>query len=186
MPIDALALLRAATTYAIDSTTGLTPHLLTRRTPCANWDLRRLLRHADDSVQALIDGLGTGYIGLDPRHVHVVGTDPVVAFRTRLDRLQVAALASNDGTVALADRMLPVGVVALVGAVELAVHGWDINQARGCASPIPSELADDLLYVAERTIRPDRHPEFGPPVPIPSHAASGARLIAFLGRRSIS
>ncbi|WP_062993032.1 hypothetical protein [Nocardia anaemiae] len=128
MPIDAIALLRAATAYAIDSTTGLTSHLLTRRTPCANWDLRRLLRHTDDSVQVLIDGLGTGYIDLDPRHVHAVGTDPVVAFHTRLDRLQVAAsrLASTDGMVALADRKLPVGVVALVGAVELAVHGWDI------------------------------------------------------------
>jgi uncharacterized protein (TIGR03086 family) len=72
------------------------------------------------------------------------------------------------------------------GAIEIAVHGWDISQACGTRRPIPDPLAATLLRIAPLLI-PDtgRDPLFGPPVPVPPRAGPGDRLVAFLGRDPI-
>ena len=49
---------------------------------------------------------------------------------------------------AIGDRELTTSLVVMAGAVEIAVHGWDISMACGAAEPIPSGLASDLLPIA--------------------------------------
>jgi hypothetical protein len=71
-----------------------------------------------------------------------------------------------------------------VGAIEFAVHGWDIFRACGLCEPIPYELAADLLQVAPLLVTIDsRYPLFAPPVAAAADAGPSARLIAFLGRQ---
>jgi uncharacterized protein (TIGR03086 family) len=69
------------------------------------------------------------------------------------------------------------------GAIEIAVHGWDISQACGQRRPIPDALAAALLAIAPLLIpETGRHPLFSPPVAASAQASPGDRLVAFLGR----
>ena len=58
------SLLAAAIGYAVGSVDGVSPGLLSRPTPCLGWDLAALLRHANDSLAALCEGIATGCISL--------------------------------------------------------------------------------------------------------------------------
>src|SRR6266702_3851478 len=72
---------------------------------------------------------------------------------------------------------------AAEAALEVAVHGWDINQACGQRQPIPRALATALLEIALVLVpSTGRHPLFAAPVTVPATAAPSDRLAAFLGR----
>lgn len=60
-------LLERSLAYALGSVAGVAPGGLGRGTPCGRWDLRELLTHLDDSLDALHEGLTGGRIGLFPR-----------------------------------------------------------------------------------------------------------------------
>jgi uncharacterized protein (TIGR03086 family) len=75
-------------------------------------------------------------------------------------------------------------MVAAAGAIEIAVHGWDISAACGAHQPVPPRLAAALLPLAPLLIpRASRPGLFADPVPVPETACPGDRLVAFLGRR---
>ncbi|MGH3301327.1 MAG: hypothetical protein ACRDOK_06465 [Streptosporangiaceae bacterium] len=84
---------------------------------------------------------------------------------------------------AVGGRPLPADAFATAGALEIAVHGWDVAQARGAGLPIPAELASRLLAVAPLLVT-DAHRAslFGPPVAVPLGACASDRLAGFLGR----
>ncbi len=70
-----------------------------------------------------------------------------------------------------------------VGALEIAVHGWDISQACGHRRPIPHRLATDLVAMAPLLVpEAGRHPLFAAPVPAAREATASDQLVAFLGR----
>jgi hypothetical protein len=76
------------------------------------------------------------------------------------------------------------GLLAAVGAVEIAVHGWDVAQACGRPRPLPPALAADLFPVARCVVADgDRGVRFAEPVGVPTRSCPGDRLVAFLGRR---
>lgn len=78
----------------------------------------------------------------------------------------------------------PIGLVAAAGAVEIAVHGWDVGQACGHRRPVPAQLAAEMLDVVPRIVTDaDRPARFAEPVPVPAGASPGDRLVACLGRR---
>ena len=73
--------------------------------------------------------------------------------------------------------------MAAAGAVEVAVHGWDISRACGQRQPIPRVLATDLLVIAPVLVPgTGRHPLFAAPVTVAATATPSDRLAAFLGR----
>ncbi|MGW7351277.1 TIGR03086 family metal-binding protein [Streptomyces sp. NPDC054784] len=191
------ALLERAVGYALCSVRPVTPDLLTLATPCHGWNLHRLLRHTNDSLAALREGVGTGHVDLAPAEESY--GDPAEAFRTRAALLLGAWSApprperppragGADGAggrvVSVGDRALAAAAVARAGALEIAVHGWDIARATGLPRPIPPALATELLGAARQFVPAprDRHPLFGPPVTTPPDAAPGDRLVAYLGR----
>jgi uncharacterized protein (TIGR03086 family) len=124
-------------------------------------------------------GCGTG-TGMDQ------GDDPVSALRAQAVKLLAACAAAPDG-----DPVVTVGglgllrsAIAETGAVEVAVHGWDIRVACGDRRPVPSALADELLPLAVLLVPAGtRHGLFADPVRVPRTAGPGDRLVAFLGRR---
>ncbi|MFJ6087221.1 TIGR03086 family metal-binding protein [Streptomyces sp. NPDC092369] len=179
-------LLERSLAYALGSVAGVAPGSLGRGTPCGEWDLGELLGHLDDALEALHEGLTGGRIGLFPG---VPGADPACAFRTRACAVLGAWATRPTGdtgeTVLVGERPLDVRVMGAVGAVEIAVHGWDVAQACGRPRPIPVPLAAELLPVARCVVaREDRGERFGAQVAVPARAGLDVRLLAFLGRRA--
>jgi len=159
-------------------------------TPCDRWDLLDLLRHMDDSLAAFTEAAEVGYVDLLP----VLGSGPgdgVVGLL--LDRLRARACAlvaawsdrpaRSRVEVGRPDVALDADLLAAAGALEIAVHGWDVAQACGVDRPLPAGLALDLLDVAPVLIgdadRPDR---FADVVDVPLHARPSTRLLAVTGR----
>ncbi|MEU9866942.1 MULTISPECIES: TIGR03086 family metal-binding protein [Actinomadura] len=175
--------------YLLTTVQHVARPMLTHPTPCAAWNLNTLLLHIGDSLAAVHEGLAAGRVGIRPAPVDPAG-DPVSALRVHAVRVLRHTMASSRrpdgaaGTAAIGDRCLPVEAVVGAGALEAAVHGWDVAQATGAARPIPPDLATDLLDVW-RTLAPPcgRLPLFGDPVDPGPHATPGDRLVAFLGRR---
>ncbi|MER5223711.1 TIGR03086 family metal-binding protein [Streptomyces flaveus] len=180
-------LLERSLAYALGSVAAVPPGSLRRATPCARWDLGELLGHLDDALDALHEGLTGGRIGLFPAAEG--RADPACDFRRRACALLGAwvALPGEGRSVTVGDRPLDVRVMAATGAVEIAVHGWDVAQACGRPRPIPSGLAAELLSVARCVVGDeDRGVRFAEPVGVLSRADASDRLVAFLGRDSFS
>jgi uncharacterized protein (TIGR03086 family) len=177
-------LLEQAVGYALSTTALATPRLLPQATPCTGWDLRTLVLHVGDSLSVLTDALQAGQISAGPAPGGE--PDPVACLRRRARALLEACATADaeEGPVVIGDRELTVNVAAAAGAIEIAVHGWDISVACGVRQPVPPGLAAALLPLAPLLIpRTTRAGLFADPVPVPEAACPGDRLVAFLGRR---
>jgi uncharacterized protein (TIGR03086 family) len=177
-----MTLLERAINYTLGSLHLVTPGALGRHTPCRDWDLRALLAHLDDSLQALTEAVDTGSVALAP--VGATG-EPVDILRARARRLlHASAAGTHPALVTVGGHALTSALVAGTGAIEIAVHGWDVARACGADHPVPPALADELLDLAPLLIAcADRPGRFDRPVPVPPDAAPGDRLVAFLGRK---
>ena len=198
-------LLDRAVRYALSAAGHATPRLLPVATPCAEWDLGRLLVHLGDSLDALAEGLSARSVGLDlsccgaegPAGAPSVaaagrghGDDDGVglvaglAGRAAVLLTACAEVAGGREPVAVGDQLLTTSVVAMTGAIEVAVHGWDISVSCGDHEPVPSRLATELLpYAALLVPRHTRPGLFADPVLVPRRTSAGDRLVAFLGRQ---
>jgi uncharacterized protein (TIGR03086 family) len=189
-----VVLLERSLAYALGAVGDVTPAALARPTPCAAWDLRALLEHVAGSMDALLEGLADGCVGPPPAAGLRPAGDPVPAVRRRATHLLAVCAATGaggagraDGTheaaVLIGDRVLEARMLAWVGAVELAVHGWDVARACGADRPIPAGLARNLLAIVPLVVTDaTREGRFAPPGATPPGATPGDRLLAFLGR----
>lgn len=183
------ALLERAIGYTRGSLALVAPDRLAAPTPCSEWDLGALLTHMDDALTALTEVAELGRVAAPGDGFHAEGAVPVVAaLRTRACALLGAWSNENrPATAQVADRRAPSPLLALAGAVEVAVHGWDVARACGADHPLPDPLALDLLPVARLLVGADDRPaRFAAAVPVPAGAAPGARLLGFLGRRWVA
>ncbi|MET8861840.1 hypothetical protein ABZW11_02670 [Nonomuraea sp. NPDC004580] len=90
---------------------------------------------------------------------------------------------SGDALIAVGDRRLTRPMVAAVGAIEIAVHGWDVAMACGERRPLPPLLAEELLDLARLFVTAQERPaRFAPPFTVPPHAPAQDHLLAYLGR----
>ena len=197
-------LLDRAVRYALSAAGHATPQLLTTATPCAGWDLGTLLAHLGDSFDALADALAArsvgpcgGYCGAEgsagaPSAPQTAGGgapghgDLIAGLAGRAAGLlwACAEIRTGQEPVAVGDRRLTTSVVAITGAIEVAVHGWDISVSCGHGRPMPSRLATELLpYAALLVPRHTRAGLFADPVLVPRRTSAGDRLVAFLGRQ---
>jgi uncharacterized protein (TIGR03086 family) len=97
----------------------------------------------------------------------------------------LGAWAQLPGTrpVAVRDRELRSDLLAAAGALEIAVHGWDVARACGVDRPLPAALAVDLLDVVPLLVGDaDRPGRFAERVDVPPGAGPGTRLLAAVGR----
>jgi len=185
-----LALLERAVGFALVCADDATPAKMGNRTPCVRWDLRTLLAHSTDSVCVLREAISSGCIsppamadaepGVWPRRC----LDPAAAFRAEAKMLlEACAVAGAERQVAVGDRHIAIAIVAATGAIELAVHGWDISVACDARRPIPAVLALDLLGVTPLVVtEATRFGLFGDAVRVTALACPGDKLVALLGR----
>ena len=197
-PSDATALLAGAITYALGACAQVAPGEMTRPTPCPDWDLAALLAHLAASMSDLESAIRTGHLDVDlnePSNPGGPGTaglpaaggpdggDPVEALRDQAANLLFSCYAHHGpgGFVLVGGLPLPAVIVACTGAVEIAVHGWDVSAARGRGGPIPPALAIRMLGLCPLLVA-SRAGLFAPPVEVSPQASPGDQLVAYLGR----
>ena len=182
-----LQLLAAAVRYALAGAGLVTPPSLSRPTPCAEWDLKLLVDHVSDSAGVLHQAITAGCAGLPPPPGDgPPGLDPVHGLRRQTTRLLATCTAAGPAPrlVVIGDRGLTTNMVALAGALEITVHGWDISVACGARRPVPPGLvAGEISSGASGNNMAARPGLFADPVPVPARASPGDQLVAFLGRR---
>jgi uncharacterized protein (TIGR03086 family) len=182
----ATALLASAISYALGACARVGPAEMTLPTPCADWDLQALLAHLAASMTDLESALRTGHLDPEPDESagpDADGGDLVEVLRDRAANLLFACYAHHgpDHLVLVGGLPLPAGIVACTGAVEIAVHGWDVSAARGRGGAIPPGLAARMLRLSPLLVT-GREGLFGAPVHVPAQASPGDQLVAYLGR----
>ena len=182
-----VVLLAGAISYMLGVCAPIGTAEMTLPTPCPEWDLARLLGHLCESMADLETALRTGRLDL-AGPVGRAGGDPVEALRDGAAQLLCAGycFGGPERFVAVGGLPMPAGLVACTGAVEIAVHGWDVSAARGRAGrgvvqPIPAALASRLLELCPLLVA-GREGLFAVPVEVPARASPGDRLVGYLGR----
>ena len=189
--VGGIALLERAINYTLGSLHLVTPQVMLHPTPCRDWDLCALLGHMNDSLRALSEAVQTGRVRLDDRVDEALGSvdqpwgvEPVASLRSRACHM-LGEWSRGGGveTISIAGYPVSAGIVTATGAIEVAVHGWDVAVACGWPRPIPSSLAADLLELARLLVTDtDRPARFAAPVAVSPPARPSDRLVAFLGR----
>jgi len=173
-------LLERAVTYTLGALRAVPATALGLPTPCRGWPLRVLLAHVDDALLALHEAAELGRVPLDPGDEPA---DPAAAARERAHLVLGAWSRPPRGSVSVAGADLATGLLTGAGAVEVAVHGWDVARTLDRDHPLPATLAEDLLELSPLLVTDlDRPARFAPPIPLPRGAPAGDRLLAFLGR----
>ena len=179
-------LLPMAVRYILGSLACVTPASLSSPTPCAAWDLAALLAHLSDSLAAVHGAIVTGCVSLEfaaqPPGIPAGGL--VATLRAQAGQLLAASAAAGaDHPVVIADRWLAGRTIAAAGAIEIAVHGWDIAETCYRRRPIPPGLATSILAVVPLVVTEvARGVQFSVPVAPAPRATPGDRLVALLGR----
>jgi uncharacterized protein (TIGR03086 family) len=180
----AIGLLAGAISYMLGVCAPIGTAEMTLPTPCPDWDLAMLLGHLCQSMADLETALRTGRLDLT-EPVGRAGGDPVEALRDGAAQLLCAGYCYGgpDCFVAVGGLPVPAGLVACTGAVEIAVHGWDVSVARRGVpqTPIPAALATRMLRLSPLLVA-GREGLFAVPVEVPAQASPGDRLVSYLGR----
>lgn len=181
-----VGLLERAISFTLGVLRAVTPQDMSRSTPCAEWDLRQLLAHMNDSFAALHEAADLGHVDLAVAADQAVSTaDPVAALRSQATRLLGAwTHAGGEGSILVAESPLTDVIVSSAGAVEVAIHGWDVARACGLSLSIPPVLAEELMPLVSLFVtEADRPARFAEPWELPRSASPGDRLLGLLGRR---
>ena len=192
-PWGGVELLERALGYTRGSLALVTPALERAPTPCAGWDLRDLLAHMDDSLTSLHEAGSGRAVAVAPlrasRRRHRSSGELAEDLRGRACTLLAEWTLDwvSDharGNVVVGGRQITPRVLTSAGALEVAVHGWDVATACGVDRPIPDSLASDLLLLAPRLVTPeDRPARFAPALAVAETASASRRLLAYLGRK---
>jgi uncharacterized protein (TIGR03086 family) len=201
----AVALLERAVGYTRGSLLLVREDLLAVPTPCRRWDLAALLGHMYDSLQTMVEAAEMCRVELrtvyptpldpgDPAPVAAPDVPLVAALQERACALLGGWVRQSRVYVQVGpDALTPASIVAATGALEIAVHGWDVARACAVNRPIPELFAAELLDVAVTVITDaDRGVRFAAPVitgpmPTPGPSVHGPTtqsdaLLRFLGR----
>jgi uncharacterized protein (TIGR03086 family) len=175
-------LLTGALAHTLAAVARVTADDHDRPSPCAGWTVDDVLRHLLDSFDCLSAALNFGRVDLDqPAGERRPGGVTSVLIQSARALGRASRRRPTTAPVAVGELPLAREKVIIVGAVEAAVHGWDISAGTGRPLPIPDPLAAELLR---------RLPElggagpgvFGPPLALPDARTSSQRLLADLGR----
>ncbi len=160
-------------------------------TPCASWDVRRLVNHIVGGSHwfAMTTNAGASPEVDETEDTDYAGGDTLGAY----DEGIAASLAAfrADGAlekmVTLPFGEFPGGAFMVLATMDQFIHGWDLAKATGQSPEFDEELAAQLLAQAQMMVSdqfrgPDPDAPFGPIVEIDDASHASDRLAAFLGR----
>jgi uncharacterized protein (TIGR03086 family) len=185
---DELPVLAEATRYLFRTLLLVREADLSAPTPCPGWDLRRLLSHVRTSLADVADVLGARDFDRGPgRATADTGpSDPIAALRAAIVEFLLAStsLPLAGRRCEIQGQSLPAKIVVYVGAIEMALHAWDIAQACRTDRPIPSDVASALLWVAPPLAAAGLAGHvFAEPLASPATATPSDQLLALFGRQ---
>ena len=133
-----------------------------RSTPCEQWNVAQVLRHAAGDQLAYVAAItGSGGPADNPFEPSPASLDGPQDYLEAV--LQTAAAAWSTVAAGTPDlpTPLPQGAMgaddaAAAAALDSAVHAWDIAVATGQPSPLPADLAAQLMPVATAIVEPLR------------------------------
>lgn len=186
---DELPVLAEATRYLFGNLLLVRDADLSAPTPCADWDLRRLLWHVRTSLADVADVLAARDPdpGSERAAADADASDPVAALRIGIVDLLLACTTTPTAgrPCVIRGRAIPAKVVAYVGAIEMVLHAWDIAQACNTDRPIPPEVASALLWVSPPLAEAGLAGHvFAAPLAAPPNATPSDQLLALFGRRA--
>jgi uncharacterized protein (TIGR03086 family) len=156
-------------------------------TPCAEWDVRELVRHVVEEERwapPLLGGATIAEVG-DRLAGDLLGADPVAAVDEAAP-LAVAAVESDDvltRTVHLSFGDVPGHEYVMQLAADHLVHAWDLGQALGDDSALDPEAVatvGEWFGSVEPLYR--RAGLIGPRADVPDDAGPQDELLAMFGR----
>jgi len=186
--VEGIELLTRAHTYLREVVGAVPEGAWGSPTPCSEWTVRQVLNHARLDQQAYGAAVtGGGWPDSNPFQP----ADALVAdAETALDKVlrdvadTYAQLPADAEEVATPLGPLPLRLAAAAGAMDAAVHAWDIAVATGQDAPLDEELADGIWVAAERLadhLR-DSFKVFAAAREVPEGGGRAEALLAFLGR----
>lgn len=174
----AVDLLERSIDYALVGIAAIEPSMLHRQTPCSEWDVHDLLFHLADSMATLAELLG-GSVGTRSG----CGPATKAADAARDLRRTVPSIDVTTWAETIDGFPIPQHLVVLTGALEIAIHAWDVEQVGRHPRPIPAQLAQALVprasLLLESAIRRDL---FAAPIEPALGATAAERLVALAGR----
>lgn len=158
-------------------------------TPCSQWSVAQVLRHAAADQIGFASFLDGGP-GPDENPFTPSATppqDPKAHLEQALDRSAAAWTAVDPRAEEVAVPVPPNKLSARVGAgacaLDAAVHAWDIAMASGQPSPLTPELSGELLTVARQIVEPLRqYGAYAAELPGREGDDATAELLRYLGR----
>jgi uncharacterized protein (TIGR03086 family) len=177
-------LLERSIAYTIGNLAMIRPSMLSRATPCTGWELSALLWHLAGSLETVAELLSAlRHEATQDRVGNDLDACPIAAARGAAQLVLAGLSAPTRRTVAVGARAIPVELVMLTGALEVALHGWDIGHAADSSGRLPPGLADELLAIAALLVTDqDRGSLFARRIGVPGCATSADRLVAYMGR----
>lgn len=149
-----------------------------KATPCSEFTLKQLIDHQYESLVRIAASLGI---------VAPSNADP--SLEVRLANLAQQILETFrrrglDGILTLGANDLPANIVVNILNTELLVHAWDIAFASEQDFQVSPELANYVLSLSKKTIRPELRDAglFHAEIPSQESDESLKRLLAFTGR----
>lgn len=172
-----------------DVVANITPDQLELATPCADWNVAKVIQHTagDQLAWAMSLGRGTGpsddpfapsgRLDVTPQHlVDAALEQATAAWATVADDADTVATPLPHGD-------LPTGVAAASCGLDAAVHAWDLAVVTGQDSPLHDDLAAVLLAAATGVVEPLRQwGAYAPIVPGADGDTEVDRLLRYLGR----
>lgn len=170
---------------------NVTPDQLDDRTPCASWDVRRLINHIVGGSHwfAITTNAGASPEDDTTEDTDFTADDMVAAYDEGINQSLAAfgAPGAEEKMVKLPFGEFPGGVFMAFATIDHFTHGWDLAKATGQSTDLDPVMASQILDQA-RMLVPDqlRGPDgvglFGPIVDVPESTSPANQLAAFLGR----
>jgi uncharacterized protein (TIGR03086 family) len=163
-------------------------------TPCASWNVGRLVTHLVGATYWFADSVDTGIAptGEDDRseELDVTPDGALRAFDEGAGRAVAAFSAPGalDRVVRLPFGDMPAGVFLALAVNDVFTHAWDLAKATGQPTDLAPDIAGELLGIVKMAVGPEfRGPDgsgapFGPEVAVSPSAPLADQLAAFLGR----
>jgi uncharacterized protein (TIGR03086 family) len=160
----------------------------TRPTPCSEWNVAQVVRHAAGDQLAYAAAItGEGGPVENPFTPNADRPDDVATLISHALAASGAALSQVAPDATNVPCPLPIPgldarTVVAAAALDAAVHAWDIAVATDQKSPLTTGLAAQLRAVAGKVAEPLRHYGAYAPVVVGDSADAADELLRFLGR----
>jgi uncharacterized protein (TIGR03086 family) len=181
--VDQIERIDRATSFAAEKVTRVRGADMSKRTPCAEFDVKELLNHLIGNL-GMLATVAKGETAERPQGDQF-GSDPGAAYRERRRELMSALAVPGvfDRDWVLPFGTLPGRTMAGIAFMEHLTHGWDVAKATGQDDTIPADLVEECMGVVKGAGDMLRMPGVcGPPVEVPDDASAQDKFIAFMGR----